>query len=46
MDEAQTSHPFYWAAFVIIGDAAKPVAALPAIKTVQNGMPQWAAHLR
>jgi hypothetical protein len=27
MDEAQTSHPFYWAAFVIIGDAAKPVAA-------------------
>lgn len=23
MDDAQTSHPFYWAAFVIVGDAAK-----------------------
>jgi len=25
MNDAQTSHPFYWAAFVIVGDAAKPV---------------------
>jgi len=25
MDEAQTSHPYYWAGFAIIGDGAKPV---------------------
>jgi len=25
MDEAQTSHPFYWAAFAVIGDGAAPV---------------------
>ncbi len=36
MDDAETSHPFYWAAFVIVGDAAKPVVARPAVQTVQN----------
>lgn len=25
MDDPDTSHPFYWAAFVVVGDAAKPV---------------------
>ncbi|MFT3966647.1 MAG: CHAT domain-containing protein [Sphingobium sp.] len=25
MDSADTSHPFYWAAFVILGDAQKPL---------------------
>ena len=25
MDDATTSHPYYWAAFVILGDAAKPM---------------------
>ena len=31
MDDARTSHPFYWAAFIILGDGAKPlVAAAPA----------------
>lgn len=25
MNDAETSHPFYWAAFVILGDAAKPL---------------------
>lgn len=25
MDDANTSHPFYWAAFVILGDAQKPL---------------------
>lgn len=25
MDDAETSHPFYWAAFVILGDSAKPL---------------------
>ncbi len=31
MDDPQTSHPFYWAAFVVVGDAAKPamVAGAP-----------------
>jgi CHAT domain-containing protein len=25
MDQAQTSHPFYWAGFAVIGDGAQPV---------------------
>ena len=25
MDDADTSHPFYWAAFIVVGDAAKPL---------------------
>ncbi|MEP2734769.1 MAG: CHAT domain-containing protein [Erythrobacter sp.] len=25
MDEAQTSHPYYWAGFAIVGDAARPL---------------------
>ncbi|ANY21071.1 CHAT domain protein [Tsuneonella dongtanensis] len=25
MDDVDTSHPFYWAAFVIVGDGAKPI---------------------
>ena len=25
MDEAATSHPFYWSAFAIIGDATRPL---------------------
>ena len=28
MDDKQTSHPFYWAAFIILGDGARPL--LPA----------------
>ena len=36
MDDAQTSHPFYWAAFVVVGDAAKPAVGIPSVKTVQN----------
>ena len=27
MDDAQTSHPFYWAGFAIIGDGSRPIAA-------------------
>ena len=30
MDDAQTSHPFYWAAFIILGDGAKPLISTPA----------------
>ena len=29
MDDAQTSHPFYWAAFIILGDGAKPLINTP-----------------
>ncbi|MCX7285359.1 MAG: CHAT domain-containing protein [Novosphingobium sp.] len=29
MDDPNTSHPFYWAAFVIVGDGAKPLIAAP-----------------
>jgi CHAT domain-containing protein len=25
MDDPVTSHPYYWAAFVILGDASKPM---------------------
>jgi len=32
MDDPQTSHPFYWAAFVVVGDAAKPAIAAAAAR--------------
>ncbi|MEO7504483.1 MAG: CHAT domain-containing protein [Sphingomicrobium sp.] len=28
MDDPKTSHPFYWAAFIILGDGAKPLVAI------------------
>ena len=40
MDDAQTSHPFYWAAFVIVGDAARPVSVPAAAKPAQNTISQ------
>ena len=30
MDDADTSHPFYWAAFIVFGDGAKPLTAVAA----------------
>ena len=30
MDVAETSHPYYWSGFAIIGDAAKPLVSAPA----------------
>ena len=27
MDDPRTSHPFYWAAFIILGDGAKPLVS-------------------
>jgi len=27
MDDVQTSHPYYWAGFAVIGDAARPLLA-------------------
>ncbi len=29
MDDPETSHPFYWAAFIILGDGAKPLVGAP-----------------
>lgn len=29
MDVAETSHPYYWSGFAIVGDAAKPLMSLP-----------------
>ena len=29
MDDPKTSHPFYWAAFIILGDGAKPLVPPP-----------------
>lgn len=31
MDDADTSHPFYWSGFAIIGDGARPLAAPAAV---------------
>jgi CHAT domain-containing protein len=31
MDDPKTSHPFYWAAFIILGDGAKPLIPTTAI---------------
>ena len=31
MNDANTSHPFYWAAFIILGDGAKPLVPTAAI---------------
>jgi CHAT domain-containing protein len=31
MDDPQTSHPYYWAAFIILGDGAKPLVPTTAI---------------
>ena len=30
MDDADTSHPFYWSAFAVVGDGAMPVIRAPA----------------
>lgn len=43
MDDPQTSHPFYWAAFVVVGDAARPIPApgsQSAVKPPQNTISQ------
>jgi CHAT domain-containing protein len=40
MDDADTSHPFYWAAFIILGDGAKPLVpteAMAANSTAAGG---------
>lgn len=29
MDDAETSHPFYWAAFAVIGDGSRPLLLTP-----------------
>jgi hypothetical protein len=36
MDDPETSHPYYWAGFALIGDATKPLlaAAAPAERQV------------
>ncbi len=31
MDDPRTSHPFYWAAFIILGDGAKPLIPTTAV---------------
>ncbi|RIX32619.1 CHAT domain-containing protein [Sphingomonas edaphi] len=31
MDDPRTSHPFYWAAFIVLGDGAKPLVPTTAI---------------
>lgn len=43
MDDPKTSHPFYWAAFIILGDGAKPLlpaGALPTERVAFAGKPR------
>jgi hypothetical protein len=37
MDDANTSHPFYWAAFIILGDGAKPLVPTSSVATRASG---------
>lgn len=37
MDEAATSHPYYWAGFSIVGDGAQPVLRAPASASRPGG---------
>ena len=39
MDDPRTSHPFYWAAFIILGDGAKPLVPTTAIASAGPGRP-------
>jgi CHAT domain-containing protein len=36
MDDPKTSHPFYWAAFIILGDGAKPLIPTTAIASAHG----------
>jgi hypothetical protein len=44
MDDPRTSHPFYWAAFIILGDGAKPL--VPAPRTAAAGTGETPAARR
>jgi CHAT domain-containing protein len=44
MDDPKTSHPFYWAAFIILGDGAKPL--LPAALEPASQVALQSAALR
>lgn len=35
MDDPKTSHPYYWAAFIILGDGAKPLIPTAAVASIQ-----------
>ena len=35
MDDPRTSHPFYWAAFIILGDGAKPLVPADSLPATQ-----------
>jgi hypothetical protein len=37
MDDPRTSHPFYWAAFIILGDGAKPLVPAPQTAAAGTG---------
>ncbi|WP_338465709.1 CHAT domain-containing protein [Novosphingobium sp. ZN18A2] len=37
MDDPNTSHPFYWAAFIILGDGAKPLIDAQGMASAKQG---------
>ena len=36
MDDPETSHPFYWAAFIILGDGAKPLVSANPLQAIAS----------
>ncbi len=39
MNDKRTSHPFYWAAFIILGDGAKPLVGAPTMPVADAAKP-------
>ena len=39
MDDPETSHPFYWSAFIILGDGAKPLVPVARSAAAGDGEP-------
>ena len=37
MADPQTSHPYYWAGFAVIGDATRPLVRVEGTKTAGAG---------
>ena len=46
MDDPQTSHPFYWSAFAVIGDAARPLLSSGPVAGTVEGANQVAFATR
>ena len=43
MNDPKTSHPFYWAAFIILGDGAKPLVGAKPMPVAETPKPDKVA---